>query len=80
MIVLTLDSININPTPPHLSASLVYKHKYTQSGVCCNTLLMIDDISTVLNPSYHVAKSLVILEEIIRVALVGVVFFLGPAG
>ena len=38
---------------------------------------MIDDISTVLSPSYHVAQSLVILEEIIRVALVRVVLFLG---
>ena len=38
---------------------------------------MIDDISTVLNPSYHIAQSLVGLEEIIRVALVRVVLFLG---
>ena len=37
---------------------------------------MIDDISTVLSPSYHVSQSLVILQEIIRVALVSVVFLL----
>ena len=40
---------------------------------------MIEDISTVLNPSYHVSQSLVILEEIIRVALVSVVFLLNVA-